>query len=126
MRIRIEWHDAKVTATLRDTPTTRALAEVLPFTARANTWGDEVYFSAPTHAIKLESDAQQVVAPGTVCFWVEGNCLALPYGPTPISTGGECRLAARTNVLGHLDSDPQLLASVRDGDAVSVSMIAPE
>lgn len=35
----------------------------------------------------LESDSQQVVDPGTVCFWVQGSSLALPFGPTPVSKG---------------------------------------
>ncbi len=71
----------------------------------------------------LEPDAQQVVPPGTVCFWVEGSSLAIPYGPTPISEGDECRLAAACNVVGELDGDPRTLASVKSGDSISVRLI---
>ncbi len=126
MRIRIAWKSTYVTATLHETPTARALAGVLPCVSQANTWGEEVYFAVPTPAVALEPDAQQVVEPGTVCFWVEGNSLALPYGPTPISIGDECRLAARTNIVGQLDSDPRVLATVRDGDAITVSLVEDE
>lgn len=111
-----------MTATLRDTPTTEKLRGVLPCESRANIWGDEVYFEIPM-ATSLESDAQQVVEPGTVGFWVEGNCLAIPFGPTPISQGEECRLAAKVNLLGKVEGDPKILKGVQEGDAVKVSLI---
>jgi hypothetical protein len=79
-----------------------------------------VYFSLPV-VMGLDSDARQVVAAGEVCFWVEGSSLALPFGPTPISQGNECRLVTRCNVLGRIEGDPRRLAAVRDGDTVHVS-----
>ena len=57
-----------------------------------------------------------------MCFWVQGGSLALPYGPTPVSRGDECRLVTRVNVLGRLEGDPRTLASVRDGDAIEVML----
>ena len=62
-------------ARLEDTPTVRRLLEALPITARANTWGEEIYFDTGVDA-ELGPDARQVVDPGTVCFWVEGKALA--------------------------------------------------
>jgi len=118
-RIRIRSGTTAVIAELDDTPTARRLLAALPCDSRANTWGDEVYFSVPISAT-LEADAQQVVEPGTVGFWVEGSSLAIPFGPTPISRGDECRLAARVNVLGKILGDPRALAAVRAGDAISV------
>jgi len=119
--IRIIWPKGAVTAALADTPTARALLAALPCESRANTWGDEVYFSVPVEAA-LEKDAKQVVDPGTVCFWVEGSSLALPFGPTPVSTGNECRLAARVNILGKIEGEPTLLKTVKDGDKVRVEL----
>jgi hypothetical protein len=63
------------------------------------------------------------VAPGTVAFWTDGDALALPYGPTLISQGDKCRLASPCNVLGRLNGDPRLLATVRDGDPVRVELV---
>ncbi|MGH8729985.1 MAG: cyclophilin-like family protein [Burkholderiales bacterium] len=77
------------------------LAETLPYESSANTWGDEVYFNVPVKA-KLEADPRQVVDSGTVCFWVEGSSLALPFGPTPVSHGDECRLVAKVPSWGKL------------------------
>jgi uncharacterized protein len=120
-RIRISWPKGAVSATLDDTPTARSLVAALPAKAKAQTWGEEVYFEIPITA-KLESGAKQVVPPGTVCFWTEGSSLALPWGRTPVSEGDESRLVTRCNVLGMIDGDPRQLASVRSGDSVTVSL----
>ncbi len=120
-RIRVRWPKGELVANLAETPTAKALVAALPARSRANTWGEEVYFALPVNA-KLEPDAREVVDPGTVCFWVQGAALALPYGPTPVSRGDECRLVTRVNVLGKLEGDPRKLATVRDGDPVEVSI----
>jgi uncharacterized protein len=120
-RIRIKWPKGEVTAALSDTPTAKQLIAALPASSRANTWGEEVYFSLPV-SVKKEKSAVDVVPPGTVCFWVEGSSLALPYGPTPVSKGNECRLVTSVNVLGKLEGDPRALAGIRDGDPIEVSI----
>lgn len=122
-RVRIAWQGGEVTAHLRDTPTSRQLLAVLPCQAAANTWGEEVYFEVPVKAV-LETDAQQVVEPGTVCFWVQGSSLALPFGPTPASRGDECRLVTRCNVLGKVEGDPRQLGKVKQGAPVRVELDA--
>ena len=121
-RIRISWPKGELTAVLADTPTARKLVAALPCSSRAQTWGEEVYFSLPVDAT-LEADAIQVVDPGTVCFWVEGSSLALPYGPTPASRGDECRLVSKVNVLGKLEGDPRQLAKVADGVTMHLSLL---
>jgi hypothetical protein len=120
-RIRIAWPKGAALAMLEDTPSARALVAALPLKAKAQTWGEEVYFEIPARAI-LEKDAKQVVPPGTVCFWVEGSSLALPWGRTPLSKGDEPKLVTRCNVLGRIDGDPRQLASVRSGDAITVTL----
>lgn len=121
MQIRISWPAGQLTATLDETPTSKALAEALPISASANLWGEEVYFDTGV-SVALEHDARQVVDPGTIAFWTEGDALALPYGPTPISRGGESRLASPCNVLGSFDGDPRQLSTVREGDPVRVEL----
>ncbi|MGW6566997.1 cyclophilin-like fold protein [Streptomyces sp. NPDC054975] len=122
LRILISWPAGHTTATLDETPTSKALAGVLPIASTARTWGEEVYFDTPV-STAVEADAQQVVEPGTVAFWTDGDALALPYGPTPISRGDECRLASPCNLLGSLDGDPRVLATVRDGDPIRVERV---
>jgi len=118
-RLRITAGRTTVEVALDDTPTAEALVEALPFESRAQTWGEELYFEAPVNA-NLEPGARQIVEPGTVCFWVQGAALALPYGPTPISTDGKPRLVTRCNLLGRIVGDARVLAAVRPGDKVRV------
>jgi len=119
MKVRISAGKINLIAELRDTPTVQALAAALPFEASAQTWGEEVYFSTPVSA-KLEPDARQVVEPGTVCFWTEGDALALPFGRTPISTDEKPKLASRCNVLGNIVGDAKALAGIKAGAKVRV------
>jgi uncharacterized protein len=107
---------------LLETETTKAIFEALPFESRAQTWGEEVYFATPVKA-KLEKDARQVVDPGTVCFWTEGDAIALPYGRTPISCDERPKLASRCNVLGSIVGDPKRLAAVKGGETVRVERL---
>ena len=118
MKLRLSSPAVSLLLELRDTPTSRALFEAAPFEARAQTWGEEVYFSTPVSA-RLEKDAQQVVAPGTVCFWTEGDALALPFGRTPISTDERPKLANPCNVLGAI-ADFAPLKKIKPGDKLRV------
>jgi len=118
MKLRLSSSEANILFELRDTPTARALFEAAPFEARAQTWGDEVYFSTPVSA-KLEPDARQVVEPGTVCFWTQGDALALPFGRTPISTDARPKLVNPCNVLGSI-ADFSPLKRIKAGDKVRV------
>src|SRR5579859_3956421 len=122
MQIRIIWPAGTATATLRPTPTSEALRAALPIQSTANTWGKEVYFRTPVSR-PVEPDARQVVEPGTVAFWTDGDSLALPFGPTPISRADQCRLASPCNLLRALDGDPEALATVRNGDAIRVELV---
>jgi uncharacterized protein len=120
-RICIAGPSGSLTASIEDTPTARALVAALPIKAKAKTWGEEVYFETPVKAAR-EPDARQVVPRGTVCFWVEGSALALPWGRTPTSETDEPRLVTKCNVLGRFDGDARQLASVRTGDPITVTM----
>jgi hypothetical protein len=122
MKIKLKLGAVTAVAQLNDTPTTQKLLDALPFDSTAQTWGDEVYFEAPLSAT-LEGDAQQVVDPGTLGFWTQGNCLAIPFGPTPISKGDECRLADKVNLVGKLEGDPRQLAAVQPGDTIRVEVL---
>jgi len=122
MKVSLRFKSGKLEVELFDTPTARALLEALPFESRAQTWGEEVYFATPVRAT-LEKDARQIVDPGTVCFWTEGNAIALPYGRTPISTDERPKLASRCNVLGSIVGDPKRLAAVKGGETVKVEKL---
>ena len=95
------------------------LKKKLPVKSVINTWGDEIYFELPLK-MQLDTGAQDVVEPGTVCFWVEGNSLAIPFGPTPASVGNECRLVSRVNQVGKTITMLSDLAKLEDGDIVEI------
>jgi len=113
----------KLEAELFDTPTADAVYAKLPFTSTASTWGDEVYFSTPVH-VRKEADAKDVVEAGELAFWVEGDSIAIGFGPTPISHGREIRLAARTNIWGKVLDPVTSLREVQDGDPIKVEKVA--
>jgi hypothetical protein len=110
-----------ILADLLDTPTAAAVAEAVPFEARANVWGSEVYFPAPVTA-ELEPGARDVVDPGELAFRAEGGMIVIGWGPTPASEGEEIRLAAPANVFATTADDVAKLQPTEAGELVKVEL----
>ena len=118
-KVQITLGKVVLVAELLDTPTAKAIEQSLPFASKAQTWGEEVYFETPVQA-ELEVDAKDVVEAGELAFWVEGSCIAIGFGPTPISQGNEIRLAARTNIWARALDDVSQLKAVKPGDFIFI------
>jgi len=119
LRIRISTPSSgEVQAELTDEnpETAKAIWEALPLEARANTWGDEIYFSIPVN-IEVENP-KAVVDLGDLGYWPPGNAFCIFFGPTPMSRGDEIRPASPVNVFGRVIGDPKVFKAVRGGEKV--------
>ena len=121
-RIRFDFGDLTLDAELLDTPTAKAIAAALPITSAALTWGEEVYFDVPVNVAR-EKDARAVITPGEIAYWPQGPAIAIGFGRTPISQGGETRLASPCNVFAKALSSVKALGKVKTGTQVRVSRV---
>ena len=110
-RVTFQIGDVAVQAEWNDSETARKIRDALPLEATGSYWGGEIYFGIPVSA-NLEPDARDVVEPGTVAYWAEGQCLCIFWGPTPASHGSECRAASEVNVVGRV-LDPSVLPQLK-------------
>ncbi len=107
--------DVDMVAELRDTPTAENLWGQLPVESRAARWGDEFYFQVPSVLADVEDDARDEMEVGEIGYWVEGQSVAVFFGPTPLSREGEPRAAEPVNVLGRVRGDARAFDRLTDG-----------
>jgi uncharacterized protein len=116
--IRITAGQVVATAELNDSKTAAAIWEALPIEAKADTWGDEIYFGIP---VRAEADAaKEVVDLGDLAFWPPGHAFCIFFGPTPASRGDEIRPASPVNVVGRVNGDATVFKNVRAGTRVTL------
>jgi uncharacterized protein len=116
--IRITAGQVVATAELNDSKTAAAIWEALPIEAKADTWGDEIYFGIP---VRAEADAvKEVVDLGDLAFWPPGHAFCIFFGPTPASRGDEIRPASPVNVVGRVNGDATVFKKVRAGTRVAL------
>jgi hypothetical protein len=116
--IRITAGPVSAEATLNDSAPARALWKALPIEAKAETWGDEVYFDTGVGA-PLESP-REVVALGDLGYWPPGRAFCIFFGPTPMSRGDEIRPASAVTVVGHVTGDARVFRKVRSGTRITI------
>lgn len=112
----------RLEAQLNDTFTAKAISNILPITAAANTWGDEIYFSMPI-TLELE-DGQEVVELGDLGYWPPGRAFCIFYGLTPASQGDEIRPASAVTIIGKVQGDVTALKQTSGGEQVVIEPAA--
>ena len=117
MKIRILISDLKVEAQLNESKTAQLVWEALPIEAKANLWGDEIYFSIPVKT-GLEKGAKEVVSAGDLGYWPTGHAFCIFFGPTPASRGDEIRAASAVNLIGKVLSDPKVFRKAKDSEKI--------
>lgn len=121
-KIRIIAGDLEMKAELNDSPTARAIWQALPVEARANTWGEEIYFALPVAQAALDATAVEVVAVGDLGYWPTGNAFCIFFGPTPMSRGAEIRPASAVNLIGRVLGDAGEFKRVPGGDLIRLEI----
>jgi hypothetical protein len=115
----IRAHGLELAAEIYHNETGDKILAGLPIAGRANRWGDEIYFSIPL-SLPRAPDARDVVQAGELGYWPDGNSFCIFFGKTPISRGDEIQAASPVNIFGRVTGDPTLLASVNDGQEITV------
>jgi hypothetical protein len=121
-RITIAAGSVTLEAELNDGPTAKAIWDALPITGRANTWGDEIYFTIPVQA-EQEPDARADVEVGELGYWPVGSAFCIFFGPTPASDGLQPRAASPVNILGRVLGDATEFRQVPGGAEVTLSQL---
>jgi len=116
--IRITAGAVSAKAQLDASKTASAIWDALPIEAKAETWGDEIYFGIGV-TIAPESP-RATVDMGDLGYWPPGKAFCIFFGPTPASQGDEIRPASPVNVLGRVDGDATVFKKVPPGTRVSI------
>jgi len=116
--IRITAGAVTLDAELNGSKSAAAIAAALPIEAKAQTWGDEIYFDI---GLTLAGESpQEVVALGDLGYWPPGQAFCIFFGPTPMSRGDEIRPASAVNVVGRVVGDARAFKPVRAGSRVRI------
>ena len=117
-KIKISSGDLEIEATLNDTSIAAKFKDILPLTANANTWGDEVYFTIPLNEDLV--NPQEVVEEGDLGYWPPGRAFCIFFGITPDSRYKEIRAASSVTVIGKVLGDATLFKEVTSGEPITL------
>lgn len=118
-KIRILVSELKIEAELNESKTAQAVWEALPIEAKANLWGEEIYFAIPVKT-ELEAGSREIVSAGELGYWPTGHAFCIFFGPTPASRGNEIRAASAVNIIGKVLTEPKAFLKVKDGAKVTL------
>jgi hypothetical protein len=118
-RIRITVGGVSLDAELKSTKTADQVYASLPIQAPINTWGEEFYFKIPGVTDYRETATTRVHI-GDIAYWGAGQVLAIFFGRTPMSMGGDPVPADRVNVVGRIVGDATQLRRVMEASTIKL------
>ena len=119
-KIKISSGDIEIDAKLNDTSIATKLKDILPITANANTWGNEIYFGIPLEE-SLENP-KEVVEAGDLGYWPPGHAFCIFFGITPASRGTEIRAASSVTVIGKILGDAKVFKKITSGEPITLEL----
>jgi hypothetical protein len=118
MKIILKTSKVTLEGVLNNSQTALKIHEKLPLEAKANTWGEEIYFEIPL-SLKPENATLDVEV-GDIAYWPEGDCLCIFFGRTPVSINHKPRPASKVNIVGKVVDDISILKNIKSGDKITV------
>ena len=109
----------RVRLQLAATETADRIWRALPLYSNVETWGESVHFEIPVKSGRDRTARLNGVS-GEFYFWVEDDRILVPFGPTPISRPGECRLPSPANVWAVALDDVGALRVIRAGSKIGL------
>ena len=109
MRALIRIGAAAFEAEIFDTPTGRALMEILPLETAFQVLDGEFCFSAPMHPQPLEAAGGARESVGEIVYWPEGHALSILLESAPGSAEPAPAELRPVNRVGRLAGDPSAL-----------------
>ncbi|MAJ58135.1 MAG: hypothetical protein CMI74_08775 [Candidatus Pelagibacter sp.] len=119
-QLTIQSGSLKMLARINESPTAKAIWEILPVSGPASVWGDEIYFSIPVQHSEADNAVAEVEV-GTLAYWPPGSAFCIFWGPTPVSTSGKPKAYSPVNILGDIIGDATLFDAIKPGQIVTVS-----
>ena len=104
----IEINGTQFEVELYDGTAVRDLLKSLPQQISMSRWGDEFYGTLARKVNCAGDPLQDVLQVGEIALWPDGNALCIFFGPTPVSRGGEPRMASPGVALGKIKGDPSV------------------
>ena len=118
--IRIRINEVVLTGELNETKAGQALAEGLPFTVKAQRWGEEFYGNTDKKFGPFAEAAQEVMEVGDLAYHDDTGWFCIFWGPTPSSQGDEIRAAFPVQKVGRVDGDWDRVGAIQAQTTIRV------
>jgi hypothetical protein len=96
--------------------TVAKIIAALPFKAKANIWGEEIY-TDPIPVVTKEENGTLAVSLFDVAYWPPGRAICLFYGPTPLDKE-KITPYSPVNIIGKIRNPDKTILTKIDGEQI--------